>query len=163
MRSSPIAKLVLGALLALTLSLKVWGVSDASVPHQDAATSARFSAFFARHGFEERSTEIANPVAVLGQAGTCSLLIIAAAPQGWHRDILGRFAENGDQLFFVYRGTRFQSQPVWRTRAYHYWSLIAQGVGLDAPVRLVLGVVASPTCDVNDLPWGELDELPLRH
>jgi hypothetical protein len=158
-RSSPGAKLLFGGLLLATIGLKISGALGSGVAHPDDVVRAQLHDFLSHHGFVAQPTEIVNPVAVAGQSGSCQLLLINVAPQGWHRDMPGRYATATDQSFFVFRAQRYQQQPIWLTRADYYWRLPARTVGLQTPLDLVLGVVASAACDVNKLPWNELVHL----
>ena len=94
------------------------------------------------------------------ESGGCRLLTVIAAPQGWHRDIIRRSASPGDVILFAFNGATYQDQPTWLTWVHHYWRVLNSHVGRRLATRPVLGVVASPTCDLRDMPWRELAELP---
>ena len=86
------------------------------------------------------------------------MLIAEVAPQGWHRFILRRLASDGDQVFFLFRGRKYEEQPVWLTRLTAYWAVAVRNVGLNARVEPVLGIVASPACGLDAMQWGEFAE-----
>jgi hypothetical protein len=157
--SSGGAKLLLGGLLLGSLGLKVSDALHADGAQPNAVVQVQLHNFLVRHGFAEQATETSKPVTVSGLSGTCRLLIINAAPQGWHQDMPGRFAMETDQVFFVFRSERYQHQPVWLTRADFVWRLPAAYVGFHVPIHLVLGVVASADCDASKLHWDELTSL----
>jgi hypothetical protein len=158
-RSSRGAKLLLGGLLLGSIGLKVSDALPADGAQPNAVVRVQLHNFLVRHGFAEQPTEISKPVTVSGLSGSCRLVIINAAPQGWHQDMPGRFAMETDQVFFIFRSERYQHQPVWFTRADFYLRLPAAYVGFHVPIHLVLGVVASADCDVGKLHWEELTSL----
>ena len=161
MLSSLVPKLVLCGLLILTLSYKVSkGMSQSvSGQEQDEMVRTQIAMFLAGHGFQPNSvTAIQNPIGASGRSGSCQLLIAEVAFQGWHRDTLRRSAAEDDQFFFFFRGNKYQDQPVWLTRRSGYWNIFLRNFGLNAPVEPVLGIVASPACDLNAMPWRELTD-----
>jgi hypothetical protein len=152
--SSLAPKLLLISLLILTLSFKVLANRSQSVSkQQDEITRTQIAAFFARHGFHPDG---AAGIGVSVRAGECQLLVAEAAYQGWHRDILRRLASAEDQFFFYFRGHKYSDQPVWRTRLSGYQTSFLRNLGLKAPAEPVLGIVASPACDLKAIPWQEL-------
>ena len=159
MIASYVPKLLLGVLLILTLSLKVPGGVSEAVPEQDEMVRTHIATFLARQGFKpDRAIAGQNPIAITGHSGGCHLLIADVAPQGWHRFILRRLASGGDQVFFVFRGRKYEEQPVWLTRLTAYWAVAVRNVGLNTRVEPVLGIVASPACGLGAMQWGELAE-----
>lgn len=157
MISSLVPKLVLCGLLILSLSFKVSDGMRQFESGQDEMVRTHIATFLARHGFQPNpNIAIQNPIGVSGRSGGCQLLIAEAAFQGWDRDSLGRLLSGEDQFFFFFRGHRYQDQPVWLTRLSGYWNSILRNLGLDAPVEPVLGIMASPACDLNAMPWREL-------
>jgi hypothetical protein len=156
--SSFAPKLVLVALLILTLSFKVLAYkSQSASEQQDDMVRTHIAAFLARHGFEP-SGDIAIQYLVGASAHSdkCQLLVADAAFQGWYRDPLRRFASADDQFFFYFRGHKYPDQPIWRTRLSGYWTSFLRNLGLNAPVEPVLGIVASNACELDAMPWQEL-------
>jgi hypothetical protein len=123
------------------------------------------AAFLAQHGFQpNRAIAIQYPIGVSGRSGACQLLIVEAAFQGWDQYPLRRLVSKEDQFFFFFQGHKYQDQPVWLTWLSSYWNRFLRKFGLNARVEPVLGIIASPACDLNAMPWQELaDHLaPLR-
>lgn len=113
--------------------------------------------FLVRQGFEpDPAMATQYPIAVSGRSGGCQLFVANVAPQGWERYVPRRFASDGDQVFFFYRGQMYQDQPVWLTRLAGYWNFFLRNLGFNVAVEPVLGIVASPACDLNAVPWQEL-------
>jgi hypothetical protein len=155
--SSLVPKLVFCGLLVLTISFKVLVGMRQFAPGQAEMVRTYMATFLARQGFElDPAFAIQYPFTVSGRSGDCQLLIGEVVPQGWQRYIPRRVASDGDQVFFFFRGHKYQDQPVWLTRLAGYWNSFLRKLGFDAPVEPVLGIVASPPCDLNAVPWQEL-------
>ncbi|MBX6742124.1 MAG: hypothetical protein QJR07_15530 [Acetobacteraceae bacterium] len=116
--------------------------------------------FLGRQGFQVH--EEGRPDSPFVQAATadCHLLVMLAAPEGWHRDIIRRLALPQDQVFFVFDAVVYQDQPEWLPWAHHYWRVLNFYIGRKLPARPLLGIVASPACDLRDMPWREITALP---
>jgi hypothetical protein len=155
--SSLVPKLVLCGLLVLTLSFKVSVGTRQFVPGQDEVVSTYIATFLTRHGFQpDLVIAIQNPIGASGRSGGCQLVITEVAYQGWQRDFFRRVVSEEDQFFFFFRGHKYQDQPVWLTRLSGYSNTFLRNLGFNAPVEPVLGIVASPPCDLNAMPWQEL-------
>ena len=161
MISSLVPKLVLCGLLILTLSFKV--LDDVSQPvsgesgQHDERVRTHIATFLAQHGFQpNRAIADQYPIGVSGRSGGCQLHVAEAAFQGWDRYSLRRLASGEDQFFFFFRGHKYHDQPVWLTWLSAYWNRFLRELGLNARVEPVLGIVASPACDLNGMPWREL-------
>jgi hypothetical protein len=152
-----VLKLVLVGLLILTISFKTMRYRSYSSEHYN-NTVELITAFLRRHGFQPN-----GPIAIQlitgasGNLGECHLLIANVAFQGWHQDPLRQFASKEDQLMFFFRGSLYEDQPVWWTTWLSgYWTLFLQDWGVNARLEPVLGIVASPACKLNRMPWQEL-------
>jgi hypothetical protein len=157
MISSLVPKLVLCGLLVLTLSFKVSLGVRQFVSGQDEMVRTYMATFLARHGFQpDPVIATQSPLGASGRSGGCQLLIAEVAYQGWERDFFRRAVSEEDQFFFFFRGHKYQDQPVWLTRLSGYWSTFLRNLGFNPPVEPVLGIVGSPPCDLNAMPWQEL-------
>jgi len=155
--TSLVPKLVLCGLLVLTLSFKVSVGMNQLVSGEEEMARTHIATFLARQGFEpDRAVAIQHPIGVSGHSGGCQLFVAEVAPQGWQRYIPRRVASDGDQVFFFFRGHKYQDQPVWLTRLSGYWNSFLRNLGFNSLVEPVLGIVASPPCDLNTMPWQEL-------
>jgi len=155
--SSLVPKFVLFGLLILTLSFKISNGMSQFESGQDELVRTQIAAFLAQQGFQPNpAIAIQSPIGVSGRSGGCQFLIAEAAFQGWDRYSLRRLASGEDQLFFFFRGRKYQDQPVWLTWLSDYSNRFLRKLGLNAPVEPVLGIVASPACDLNAMPWQEL-------
>jgi hypothetical protein len=152
----------LALLLVLSVGIKLTHGYSTPLSQAASVTKSEVAAFLDRQGFRVDEVDATNVDSPFVQAakGTCHLLAVAAAPQGWHRDLVHRLAAPDDQVFFVVDGTVFDDQPQWRTWTYHYWRLVNRFVGRRLPLHPVLGVVASPDCDLGNLPWRDVARLP---
>ncbi len=123
--------------------------------------NSRIVVFLDRHGFQvDRNDRSDGSPFVQAAAGGCRLLAVFAAPQGWYRDIIRRLAGPQDEVFFVFGGAVYPDQPIWQTWTRHYWRLLNLYAGRRIPAHPVLGIVASRACDLRNLPWQDLAELP---
>jgi|tagenome__1003787_1003787.scaffolds.fasta_scaffold20850676_1 hypothetical protein len=163
MAASPMLRGLFVLLLALSVGIKIIaGNQSVHSESQTVRSTAKdeIATFLNDHGFQVGEVE-ADPdfPFVTATAGDCRVLAVLAAPQGWHRDIVHRLALPHDQGFFVFGGVVYQDQPTWLTRMHEYWRVLNNFAGRKLPVRPVLGIVASPACDLRDIPWRELAEL----
>jgi len=123
-------------------------------------TKVEIAAFLNHQGFRvDSSIDQPESPFVSAVAADCHLIAMLAAPQGWNRSILRLLAKGQDQILFVYSSTIYQDQPVWLTWTDHYWRLLNRYAGRKLPAQPVLGVVASSTCNLRDMPWRELPDL----
>jgi hypothetical protein len=154
--SSLFCKLLLGCMLASSLSLKLMHGAASDVSQPD-VISGQLATFLDRHGFGNQETiELARLAAVSGRSGDCRLVLVDVAPQGWHRNLLSRVVSPSDQLLFVFQGRTYSSQPVWQTWFHRYRSRVAAALGWDARSEMVYAVVASRNCDLTHIRWHEL-------
>ncbi len=159
MITSLVPKLVLCGLLVLTLSFKVLVRRSQLVSgqEQNELVRASMATFLARYGFQANSAiAIQYPISMSGRADGCQLLIAEVAFEGWGRDSLRRLVSGDDQFFFFFRGHKYEDQPIWLTRLSGYRSIFLQNLGLSATIEPVLGIVASPPCDLKAMRWREL-------
>lgn len=154
-----------GPVLALLLALSVGAkavLGGASVDDGGrAAAKVAVATLLGRHGFRVDATEddAASPF-VSAVRGDCRLLVVAVSPQGWERDLVHRLAPPGGGAVFVFDGEFHEDQPKLRTSALHYWRRLNALAGRRLPARPVLGVVASPECDLRGVAWSDVAELP---
>jgi hypothetical protein len=159
MISSLVPRLVFCGVLFLALSFKVPVGMRQFVSGQDEMVRTYIATFLARQGFAPGpAIAIQYPIGASGRSGGCQLLITEVAYQGWHRDLFRRVISEEDQVFFFFRGHKYRDQPVWLTRPSGYWNTFLRNLGVNAPVEPVLGIAASPPCDLNAMPWQELTD-----
>jgi hypothetical protein len=153
LRMSFVLLLVVSVSGKLALSNQSASVVEATM---ERTATGELVAFLNRQGFSVESTNHwpESPF-VSAIAADCRLIALVAAPGGWHRDILGQLASGKDQVLFVYRATVYRDQPVWLTLTDHYWRLLNRYAGRKLPIQPVLGIIASPTCNLREMPWAE--------
>ena len=163
MRASSRLKLLFALLFALSTAGKV--IADGRSRHGTEETiqstaKDRIATTLGRHGFRvEKAEALPDSPFVPAVAGDCRLLVVLAAPGGWHRDITHRLASPQDQVFFVFDGVMYRDQPKWLPWVHQYWHALNLHVGRKLAARPLLGVVGSPDCDPRVIPWRELAEL----
>lgn len=162
MLAASCARVALGFLLVLSVSIKLANGDGSPPDHEQRLAKQEVADFLSRQGFQvdHAIAEQTDSPIVRAATDACSLLVIAAAPQGWHRNLLLRLAEPQDQTFFVVGGTLYEDQPLWRTWDYHYWRRANHLLGRRLPVHPVFGVVASRACDLRRIPWADVAAFP---
>jgi hypothetical protein len=146
--------------LALTLGIKVACHAYAADTETQAAGLTPVAEVLERKGFMvDPPPPNVDPEMLAARKVDCSLRIAEVSPLGWHRDVLARLVGPHEQLRFAFRGELFANQPVWRTFIDYNWRRLLGYAGLRLPNRPVFGILASPGCDLQDLPWDKLAEL----
>jgi hypothetical protein len=95
-------------------------------------------------------------VMIRAGAGACRILVANSSPIAWDSAAIRRNATAADRVFVVFRGRTYEDQPTWLTVPYFLWSRVRRELGLPAHTAPLLAVIASPSCDAERLPWGEL-------
>jgi hypothetical protein len=80
---------------------------------------------------------IQYPIGASGRSGGSQLRIAEMAYQGWQQDFSRRAISEEDQFFILFRGRKYQDQPVWLTRLSGYWNTFLRNLGFNAPVEPV--------------------------
>lgn len=157
MRSARVYSVALATLFVVAIGLKVRlrGLNESQGPD----VRARISSDALWNGFWvdalDKGDSQMDRLAVW--AGDCRALVVFASPLGWHRDGVKRAAAPGDSVFFLYRGARYDDQPMWKTVSDHYLQRLWRILGEASLPHPVLGVVASPGCRLGRLDWLERD------
>jgi len=145
--------------LALTLAVKFAFAPSMASTEASIDREASVAAFLENEGFVVGAhLPNTDPPMLPAKSADCSLRIVEVSPSGWHRDVLAQLALPGEQVLFVYRGNTFPSQPIWQTFLDHNWRRLLAYAGLRPPERPVFGILASPTCALQELPWAQLAE-----
>jgi hypothetical protein len=87
---------------------------------------------------------------------TCRIQIIEAEPRGYNYDSLRQTAGPTEDFFVLYRGTIYDEQPLWRTKADYYWARLKHELGIPTTPHPVLAFIASSACSARTLPWHNL-------
>ena len=147
---------VLLLLLPLTLGWKLAVKPGAALGEPD--TLRRVADFLVRQRF---SVTVAEKVeegqpSLLARAGPCRMLIALSPPTASDRDLVRRHASPGDQVFVVFRGRVYAEKPTWLTVSDFLWARFRRELGVTVRAAPIFAVVASPGCDAERLPWGEV-------
>lgn len=149
----------LAILLVGSVVPKVWGTADSG--SGTALVSRATLSFLRRHGFQAGEAQSDEDLPLIAaETVQCRLLVGVLSPLGWHRHVIRRMAGAGDEIKFLFEGKTYLKQPVWKTRAHHYWRQLHKHLGSAIPVRPALGIIAEPSCKLDDLPWRDLAEVP---
>lgn len=160
MRKANLVEICLATALVLTLAVKVATGFTRNNDTTEAQWQSQVGIALADIGFEVAGylQDRDPPLLSVHKAG-CAMLIANVSPLGWHRDVLSKIVRSNEQLFFVYQGTIFQVQPVWRTSAHYHWDRLRSYVGLADRDELVLGIIAARSCGAMELNWSMVDKL----
>jgi len=102
--------------------------------------------------------EVMNGMPVLhASSKMCNVRVMKASSQGWNRDMVMNRASAKDRVVFVFRGVVYREQPVWLTVVGDLWGKFLRSLGLSHNRSHVLGVVATPGCNIEQLPWYDLE------
>jgi hypothetical protein len=142
--------------LALTLGLKLIVRPDKNVP-SELDIRQKVAEFLVRQHFIIALSEPGEGRPMLrASAGACRILVANSNPIAWERDVFRRNATAADRVFVVFQGRTYKEQPIWLTVPVSLWSRFQRELGLRAEATPVLAIIATPTCDAERLPWGEL-------
>jgi hypothetical protein len=162
------ASLVLRALLVIVaimgVSLKVANgmVAAPAAPsrlsdHTKHQLEQQLATFLERESFRvdksQQDTDFHLAV-VKATRDECRLLIAIVSPKGDQRAFLTELAAPGDQVSFVFQGKIYKEQPIWRPLIHQYLVRQLQNyAGIRSPSSPVVGMIASPTCDLSGEAW----------
>jgi hypothetical protein len=148
---------VLLLLIALTLGWK-WGwVGRQSVPNAK-DTQVRVAEFLVRQHFNVVVSGEAKEGEPTVRATTpmCRMLVIDSPVLDWDRDMIRRFATAADRIFVVFQGRVYAERPTWLIASDFLWSRLLRGLGLKVQFTPLLAVIATTSCDAEQLPWDQL-------
>ena len=151
--ASPALKWFIVLLLPLTLAWKF-----AVGPEVPDDLEFEIIKFLRNQHLEVISTnEMVNYLSIIqATSGSCRMLVAKIAPDGSSRDVIGGLATANDRLFIVFRGRVYAHQPVLFTEFRYLWSRFLRELGLVRHIPPVLAVVATTSCDAEQLPWDAL-------
>jgi len=146
--------------LALTLAVKIAFFPSVAPAEAPAEGTAPVVAFLEQQGFAiGEPLPNTEPAMLPAAKAGCKLTVAEVSPFGWHRDVLTRLARPDEQVAFVFNGTVYSAQPVWKTFFAQNWRRLLTYAGLHPPEQPVLGIIASPGCALNELPWSDVASL----
>ena len=147
-------------LLPLTLGWKltVRPADPHELAQREKATQLRVAEFLTRNRFSvavSDQVEEGKP-SIRATAGPCRLLVANSTAMGWDRDLIRRNATDTDRVFVVFRGKVYPDQPTWLTVSDFLWARFRRELGFRAEAAPILAVIATTSCDAEQLPWDEL-------
>jgi hypothetical protein len=149
---------MLCAVMVPTLGLKVSGTVAQFRAKHDVTDAVAM--FFKEHGFEVAAGHSFNGLRFdIMTRNACRLHVANIDADGTHAHVVARSASPGERVWYVYSGQVHQAQPRWRSLTDYYWRQINLRLGRVLPVRPVLGVIASPACEPDVLPWAEIGKI----
>jgi hypothetical protein len=148
--SSPAFKCFIALLLPLTLAWKV------AVEHHDASELASDIIKFLHHqAFHAVLTggNLGSMPIIRATSGSCRVLIARVDANGSNQELVRDLATPTDHVFIIFRGRVYTQQPVLLTAANELWMRSLRKLGLMLRITPVIAAVASPSCDIERLPW----------
>ena len=122
------------------------------------ASKIRLAHWLARQGFDAVDVGESDSPFISASAAPCELTVLIAHPAGFHRALVRRLAGPAGEHFFLYRGERLASQPVWRTWLDHQLWQRGRDIGIAVPRRPLIAVIGS-RCSIDSFPWAEAERL----
>jgi hypothetical protein len=150
---SPALRWLVALLLPMTLAWKL-GVG----PEDPNALKEKIVQFLVRHQFDVVISEeiVEDMPAIRASSEGCRMLVFKTSPNGWRQHMISELTAATDQPFIVFRGMVYTEQPTWLTLVAHLWSRFLRKLGLRHDTIPVIAVMAPAKCDVERLPWHEL-------
>jgi len=146
-----------GAIAFLILVAIAWKI--AALPETLNDPKEDLVRFFDRNHFNVVVTDGYTAI-IQATMELCHLKIAALSPNGSDRDLIQYFASGTDRLFIVFRGQVYAQQPVWWTELNDLWSRLLRNFGLKKHIMPPIAVAENLSCDAEQLPWGELYDIP---
>src|SRR5262249_41621989 len=109
-----------------------------------------------REGFHAVAAEDTNSRGILAVNNFCRMRVIITSNDGSDRDMMRSLVTVDEGLIFVYQGQVYQEQPILLTASDGLWRRELRKIGLTARHASVLAVLAQRGCDVERLPWNQL-------
>jgi hypothetical protein len=118
--------------------------------------------FFERNHFDVVVTdEIVNDVPIIrATSASCDLQIARLTPDGSNRDLIRHLTAGTDRSFIVFRGAVYSRQPISWTVFSYLWSRFLRELGLTRHIAPVIAVAANASCNAENLPWQQLQDVP---
>lgn len=85
---------------------------------------------------------------------TCRLQVVRVSPLGHQMDLVRKASAKYEHIFYVFRGSVYQEQPVRQTLVNYFWFRSLRELGLATRVPPVLAVAT--TCAAEQLPWSNM-------
>ena len=151
MSFSPALKWLIAIFLPLTLAWKLT-VNAGSNDHLEDDVIA----FLTRQGFHAVVTEDTYFRRILAVNSSCHMLVMIAFSDGAYRDMMRSLVTADESLIFVHQGKVYREQPILLTASAELWARPLRKIGFTVRHESVLAVVAQRQCDVDGLPWDQL-------
>jgi hypothetical protein len=113
-------------------------------------------AFLTRQGLHAVVAENDNFREIVAVGNFCRMRVMVASDDGADRDMIRSLAAADESLIFVHQGKVYQEQPILLTVAAELWARLFGKLGLTNSHEFVLAVAAQHQCDVERLPWDQL-------
>jgi hypothetical protein len=148
---SPALKWSIAVFLPLTLSWKL-AVNLVSDDHLEGDVVT----FLTRQGFHVVGGEDTDFHRILAVNGSCRMRVMIAFNDGEDRDLMRSLVTADESLIFVHRGKVYREQPILLAASTELWARPLRKIGFTIRRDFVLAVAQQRQCDVDRLPWDQL-------
>ena len=154
MNSSRVFRWSIAIILLLSVAWKT-----AITPDDPNELKAALVKFLEHNGFYVAVTDrMVNYTPIIeGTKASCHLQIARLTPDGSNRSLIENLAKGTDRFLVVFQGTVYREQPVLWTVVNYLWSRFLRELGFIRHITPVIAVAANSSCDLERLPWRELD------
>lgn len=160
MKYSRHARLLLGAVLALTLGVKAAWTRDAP-PIDQALFVVRADALLRANGFATRRLTRPFGTLLFGRGNGCDVMIAYYPPYGTFAEILEVYARPvGPLRRYVWRGRITEEAPKLVPLGEFYVEQELRRAGFRPPRHPIVAIAASPGCVLERVDWSPLASLP---
>jgi hypothetical protein len=113
-------------------------------------------ALLTRQGFRAVVAEDENFHGIVAVNNFCRMRVMIASDDGADRDMMRSTVAADESLIFVHQGMVYQEQPILLTVWGALWTRLLRELGLTNRQEFNLAVAAQHQCDVERLPWDQL-------
>lgn len=159
MNCSPALKWIIVLMLPLTL---VWKMSVASEDRYE--RTGEIIKFLVDQKLDVQASEqysmqnIIMPNILEATSRSCRMLVANIEPDGSNETLIRNLATATDRVFIVFRGKVYDQRPSLLTVSYYVWTRILRELGIMRHTAFVVAVVATASCNAEQLPWDEFSE-----
>jgi hypothetical protein len=151
---SPALKWFIATFFSLSLA---WKLSIGA--QSDGHPEERVIAFLTRQGFDAVVIQDTDYRGILAVNNSCRMRMIIVSGDGSDRDRMRSLVTTDESLVFVYQGKVYQEQPTLLTVSAELCTRQLRKIGVTNRHDAVFAVLAQRQCDVERLPWDQLQSL----
>jgi hypothetical protein len=113
--------------------------------------------FFERNHFDVVVTDDATMRIIQATTASCRLQIARLTSDGWNRNLVQHVTASADRSFVVLRGKVYAEEHIPSTILEDLQSRFLRRLGIKSHVTPPIAVAANASCNIEQLPWTELE------